>query len=166
MTLRHRKLRRGKWSHSMSHFAGLAAPIGKVPLRPRAVALISMGRPCKLGHAKVRLMSDEWNDTGLEVATLEPGKWRAPGTPRDSPMIQSVVDRRFKPLLEVAALLNLLFNELRHTACRLMALQGVPATIAMKRMGHSDIRLTLQRYTHVLEQQDKDAAARLDALMV
>jgi len=47
-----------------------------------------------------------------------------------------------------------------------MALQGVSASVAMKRMGHSDIRLTLQLYTHVLEQQDVDAAARLDALMV
>lgn len=82
-----------------------------------------------------------------------------------SPLTQSVVDRGLKALLAKAGLPELKFHELRHTAYSLMALQGVPATVAMKRMGHSDIRFTLQRYTNVLEQQDKDAAARLDALL-
>ncbi len=117
-------------------------------------------------QTKVRLLSAEWNDTGLVFTTLRAGKGRGPGTLPGSPMTQSVVDRGFKRLLVVAGLPKLRFHELRHTACSLMALQGVTASVAMKRMGHSDIRLTLQLYTHVLEQQDVDAAARLDALMV
>jgi len=122
-------------------------------------------RAHKVLQTEVRLISDGWNDTGLVFTTQRRGKGRGPGTLPGSPMTQSVVDRGFKRLLEVAGLPKLRFHELRHTACSLMALQGVSASVAMKRMGHSDIRLTLQLYTHVLEQQDKDAAARLDALL-
>ncbi len=123
-------------------------------------------RAHKVLQTEVRLMSAEWNDTGLVFTTQRPGKGRGPGTLPGSPMTQSVVDRGFKRLLDVAGLPTMKFHELRHTACSLMAAQGIPATVAMKRMGHSDIRLTLQLYTHVLEQPDVDAAARLDALLV
>lgn len=123
-------------------------------------------REHKVLQTEIRLMSEEWNNVGLIFTTLQPGAAKGgrktlPG----SPLTQSVVARALKALLARAGLPQIKFHELRHTACSLMALQGVPATVAMKRMGHSDIRLTLQRYTHVLEQQDVDAAARLDALL-
>ncbi len=123
-------------------------------------------REHKVRQAEARLRANEWNDTGLVFTTLKPGAGKGGHTTLPgSPLTQSVVNRALKSLLAKADLPEMKFHELRHTACSLMALQGIPATVAMKRMGHSDIRLTLQRYTHVLEQQDKDAAARLDALM-
>ncbi len=116
---------------------------------------------------------EQWTDTGLVFTTYKAGATRQPKdgvvveykTLPGSPLTQSVVDRALKSLLAKAGLPTLRFHELRHTACSLMALQGVPATVAMKRMGHSDIRLTLGHYTHVLEAQDRDAAAKLDALL-
>ncbi len=122
-------------------------------------------REHKVLQTEVRLMAEQWNDTGLVFTTLKPGKNKGPGTLPGSPLTASNVVRAFKDLLTNAGLPEMRFHELRHTACSLMALQGVPPTVAMKRMGHSDIRLTLQRYTHVLEQQDRDAASRLDALL-
>ncbi len=121
-------------------------------------------RKHKLLQTEVRLMTEQWHDTDLVFSTLKPGRNKGPGTIPGSPLTASNVVRAFKDLLTKAGLPHMRFHELRHTACSLMALQGVPATVAMKRMGHSDIRLTLQHYTHVLESQDRDAAARLDAL--
>lgn len=122
-------------------------------------------REHRLLQTEIRLMTEQWNDTGLVFTTLKPGKNKGPGTLPGSPLTASNVVRAFKDLLAKAGLPQMRFHELRHTACSLMALQGVPATVAMKRMGHSDIRLTLQHYTHVLESQDRDEGARLDALL-
>ena len=88
------------------------------------------------------------------------------GTRIGRPLSYRKLARGYNGRLHKAGQLDTRFHELRHTACSLMVLRGVPATVAMKCMGHSDIRLTLQLYTDVLEQKDMDAAARLDALLV
>lgn len=38
--------------------------------------------------------------------------------------------------------------------------------VVQQRLGHSDVNITLNTYTHVLPEMDIDAAAKLDAIML
>jgi len=56
------------------------------------------------------------------------------------------------------------FHALRHQTGTLLAASGVHPKIAQKIMRHSDINLTLSRYTHTLTGQEADAVASLPDL--
>lgn len=71
----------------------------------------------------------------------------------------------FKPLLKAAKLPEIRFHDLRHTAATLLLLEGVNAKIVSERLGHSQIGITLDTYSHVLPTMQKEAAARLDRLL-
>ena len=78
---------------------------------------------------------------------------------------QSNLTRRsFKPLLKKAELPDIRFHDLRHTAATLLLQQGVHPKIVQERLGHSQIAVTLDTYSHVLPSMQKEAASQLDAL--
>jgi integrase len=56
------------------------------------------------------------------------------------------------------------FHGLRHGAATLLLAAGVPDTVAMRTMGHADTRI-LARYQEVVSELQRDAAARMDALL-
>ncbi len=56
------------------------------------------------------------------------------------------------------------FHGLRHGAATLLLAAGVPDTVAMRTMGHADTRI-LARYQDVVSELQRDAAARMDALL-
>lgn len=49
------------------------------------------------------------------------------------------------------------FHELRHTCATLLNSQGVDPVTIKERLGHSNINITLDIYTHALEQNKKDS---------
>ena len=53
------------------------------------------------------------------------------------------------------------FHSLRHTCGSLLAASGVHPKVAQSIMRHSDINLTMSRYTHTLVGQEAEAVARL-----
>jgi len=53
------------------------------------------------------------------------------------------------------------FHSLRHTTGSLLAASGVHPKVAQSIMRHSDINLTMSRYTHTLTGQEADAVNRL-----
>ncbi|KON90220.1 integrase [Sporosarcina globispora] len=55
-------------------------------------------------------------------------------------------------------------HDLRHTSATLLINQGVHAKIISERLGHSDIRITMNTYGHVLRKADQEAANKLDSL--
>lgn len=71
--------------------------------------------------------------------------------------------RRFRSLLDLAGLRPMRYHDLRHGAASLMAAQGVPARIAMELLGHSQISTTLTIYTHITQEDQRDASARVSA---
>ncbi len=71
--------------------------------------------------------------------------------------------RRFHALLRLAGLPTMRYHDLRHGAASLMAAQGVPARVAMEILGHAEISTTLNIYTHVGSELQKDAAERMAA---
>jgi integrase len=73
--------------------------------------------------------------------------------------------RSFKALLKEAGLPEIRFHDLRHTAATLMLQQGVHPKIVQERLGHSQISLTLDIYSHVLPTMQEEAARKLDRLL-
>jgi integrase len=53
------------------------------------------------------------------------------------------------------------FHSLRHTFCTILAKQGVPLKTTSVLMGHSDISVTAQIYTHVDNQEMKKGIEKL-----
>ncbi|MBS4172074.1 site-specific integrase [Bacillus sp. FJAT-49736] len=53
-------------------------------------------------------------------------------------------------------------HDLRHTSATLLINQGVHAKIISERLGHADIRITMDTYGHALQTADKEAANKLD----
>jgi integrase len=84
------------------------------------------------------------------------------GTPLDG----VAVTRRLQRMLAANGLPKLRFHDLRHSSATLMLAQGVPARIVADTLGHSDVRLTLNTYTHVPAQLQAVAAERMDAALV
>jgi integrase len=54
------------------------------------------------------------------------------------------------------------FHDLRHTAATLMLAEGIHPKIVQERLGHSSIDMTLDRYSHVSLDMQREAADRLD----
>jgi hypothetical protein len=55
-------------------------------------------------------------------------------------------------------------HSLRHTTGSLLAASGVHPKVAQSIMRHSDINLTMSRYTHVFRGQESEAVAKLPDL--
>ncbi len=77
----------------------------------------------------------------------------------------NLVRRSFLPLLKRAGLPAIRFHDLRHTAATLLLAQGVHPKIVQERLGHSQISLTLDTYSHILPGMGREAASKLDALL-
>ena len=71
----------------------------------------------------------------------------------------------FKPLLTAAQLPAIRFHDLRHTSATLLLAAGVHPKVVQERLGHSQIGITLDTYSHVLPSMGLEAAAKLDGML-
>lgn len=71
----------------------------------------------------------------------------------------------FLPLLKEGNFSHTRFHDLRHTAATLLLSQGVHPKIVQERLGHAQIAITLDTYSHVLPSMQKEAAQKLDELL-
>jgi len=67
----------------------------------------------------------------------------------------SDVSRRYPPIR---------FHDLRHTAATLLLGQNVHPKVVQERLGHSQISVTMDTYSHVMPSMQRDAADKLDAM--
>jgi len=80
------------------------------------------------------------------------------------PMERQNINRRsFLPLLDKAGLPRIRFHDLRHSAATLLLAQGVHPKVVQERLGHSQISLTMDTYSHVLPDMQQEAARKPDA---
>jgi integrase len=96
-----------------------------------------------------------WKDHGLVFTTLV-------GTPLNR---HNVFSRSFKPLLRRAELPDMPFHALRHSFATLMLTSGEHPKVVQEMMGHSGIRVTMDFYSHVLPDMQKEAVNRLGAML-
>lgn len=64
---------------------------------------------------------------------------------------------QFQRLLKNAGLPHLRFHDLRHSAATLLLAMGVHPKVVQELLGHSDIGVTMDIYSHVLPSMQKDA---------
>ncbi|MGO4548098.1 site-specific integrase [Paenibacillus sp. 2TAB23] len=57
------------------------------------------------------------------------------------------------------------FHDLRHTSATLLINQGIHAKIISSRLGHADIRTTMNIYCHALQSADQAAANTFNTLL-
>lgn len=96
-------------------------------------------------------------------------KWSLPGpdglvfpNQRGGPMIgPSFTGNVFKPALARAGLDDMRIHDLRHTAVALAIAAGAHPKALQVRMGHSSIRVTLDRYGHLYPELDETVALGL-----
>jgi integrase len=83
-----------------------------------------------------------------------------------TPLAPRNLQRHFKGLLKKAGLPGRLrFHDLRHSCATFLIAQGVHPRVVMELLGHSQISVTMNTYAHVLPETQRDAAAKLDALL-
>ena len=73
--------------------------------------------------------------------------------------------RTFHRMLAQAGLPHKRFYDLRHTCATLLLVQGVHPRVVMAILGHSQISLTMNTYSHVVPTLQKEAARRMDDLL-
>ena len=81
------------------------------------------------------------------------------------PLDPGVVSHTFARVLEKAGLPHIRFHDLRHSHATLLLKGGVHAKIVSERLGHANIGITLDTYSHVLPGLQERAAERLDELL-
>jgi integrase len=73
--------------------------------------------------------------------------------------------RYFKQSLVKAELPEIRFHDLRHTAATLLLTAGVHPKIVQEMLGHSQINLTLDTYSHVLPSMQQEASQKMDSIL-
>jgi integrase len=95
-----------------------------------------------------------WQDTGFDFTTMV-------GTPLDG----TAVTKRFQAILKQAGLPHQRFHDLRHCCASLLLAQGVHARVVMEILGHSQIGLTMDTYSHVMPAMQREPAALMDDIL-
>lgn len=86
-------------------------------------------------------------------------------TPEGQPLRRSNVRRRsFQAIADAAGVPDLTIHGLRHAMASLMAPLG--AKVVQERLGHSTVKMTMDRYAHLLPTLQRDAVATLDRQLV
>lgn len=126
----------------------------------RSIAMPGVVTDALRAH-KVRQLEDrlvagsEWQEHGF-VFTSRTG----------TPLEGRNVSRVLATLLKEASLPSIRFHDLRHTAATLLLAMGVDPRTIMETLGHSQISLTLNTYSHVLPAMQREAAKRMDRALV
>ena len=84
---------------------------------------------------------------------------------RGTPIEPRNVNRRWDELRDRAGLGWLRLHDLRHGCATFMMAAGVPARTIMEVLGHSEIGVTMNTYTHVLAQLREDATDAIDRVL-
>jgi Site-specific recombinase XerD len=95
-------------------------------------------------------LGDAWIDTGF-VFTTEHG---TPFEPRN-------FDRRFATRCRRAGVRKITIHDMRHTCASFLAALDVHPRVAMQILRHSDIKVTMEIYTHIPSEQTRRALKRL-----
>jgi len=96
----------------------------------------------------------KWQDHGLVFTS-------SVGTPCE----ERNVRRSLAAILMANGLPPLRFHDLRHSCATLLLSQGTDPRTIMQTLGHSQITLTLNTYSHVIPALQRDAADRMESLV-
>lgn len=136
---------RGETKTAKSRRQVLLSEVGVEALRRQA------GRQVE----ECRAAGNEWRETGLVFANAVGG----------SLTTTNVTYRSFRPLLERAGLPLIRFHDLRHTAATLLLGKGIHPKVVSELLGHSQVGVTLDLYSHVTPTMHREAVGAFDDLL-
>jgi integrase len=95
-----------------------------------------------------------WVDSGY-VFTREDGK----------PLHPESVSTRFERAVKASKLPMIRLHDLRHTSATIALAAGVHPKVVQERLGHADISITLDLYSHVTPGMGAEAASKIGDLL-
>jgi integrase len=104
-------------------------------------------------QAELRQQGD-WQDQGLVFTTGTGGV-----------ILPRNLIRHFKVKAAQAGLPKIRFHDLRHTAASLLLEQNTHPKVVQELLGHSQINLTLDTYSHVIPTLQREAAQTMDGIL-
>lgn len=119
------------------------------------IAVAALRRHAGRQGDECRLAGSEWQETGL-VFTNTVGR---------ALLTANLTQRSFRPLLERAGLPVIRFHDLRHTAATLLLGKGIHPKVVSELLGHSQVGVTLDLYSHVTPTMHQEAARTFDDLL-
>jgi integrase len=130
----------------------------KTPHSRRRIALSRLAggalKQHRLRQAEERLrLGPTWHEMDLVFPN-------SIGKPMDG---LNLLQRNFYTLLEKAGLPHMRFHDLRHTAATLLLGRGINPKIVSEMLGHSQVGITLDLYSHVTPHVQQQAADAIDA---
>jgi integrase len=147
-----RTLSRGATARYEPHAPKTASGRRSVALQGSAVEALRRHRTAQLEHRL--LVGAAYQDQGYVFTT-----------PEGRPLHPNTVALHFSRVSDRAGLPRLRFHDLRHTSATLMLANGEHPKKVQERLGHANISITLDRYSHVTMDMQREAAERLDALL-
>jgi integrase len=100
------------------------------------------------------VFAKEWGDVRTHVDCI--------GQPLQA---NNLGQREYAKLIKAADVRAIKFHGLRHTCATLLLQAGQPVHVVSERLGHSKVSMTMEVYAHVLPDMQRDAAARIGALL-
>lgn len=82
-----------------------------------------------------------------------------------TPTHKSNIRRVFKSIIKKAEVPKIRFHDMRHTHATLLLLQGVNPKIVSERLGHADVRITLDTYSHLLPSMQRETALQFGKML-
>ena len=73
--------------------------------------------------------------------------------------------RTFNRLIKKAEVKKITFHALRHTHATWLLSKGINIKVISERLGHSNIKVTLDVYSHVLPTMQEEAVKQIDNLL-
>lgn len=99
-------------------------------------------------------LGSNWQESGFVFASTI-------GTPLEPRNL----NRTFDALLKNAKLPKIRFHDMRHSCATMLLAQGVPQRTLMEILGHSQISLTMNTYSHVLPEMTRAAIGMMDSVL-
>ena len=134
-----------------------------MPIAPETVALL---RKHKAHQASLKLANRaHYHDFGLVFAKGWEHLQRHGDTLGHPLQMNNLGQHEYRRLIKAAGVRPIKFHGLRHTCATLLLQAGVPPKVVQERLGHKRIEITMGIYAHALPSMQRDAAAKLAALL-
>jgi len=121
-----------------------------VKLSQRAVEALRSHRTAQNAE---KLAATKWQDNGLVFPT----------TTGTTVSCTNLLGRHFKPLLRRADLPDIRLHDLRHTCATMLLKMGQHPKYVQELLGHANISITLDTYSHVIEGMGDGLADAMDS---
>jgi integrase len=86
-------------------------------------------------------------------------------TPLGEPLNPSSLTRRFRVVLTEVGVPQMRFHDLRHSCASMLIATGTHPRLIMETLGHSQVSLTMNRYSHVAPIIQREVAGRMDSII-